>query len=480
MMLRRIQITVLRGVARNVDLLGIWLALLVAAHHVPVTHPLARADLLPWMILTLSIVAFVRGRRFGSGPHPMLTPRIDTMGSIAMRVAYAVVPWALMFIYDAARFLEPKYLGYAAAACGVVIVAEALGSSQGQTAWQPQRGAPIVETLGTAVFLVGAVAGAGYVTHIGGERIMITAPARALVIGLAFLGTGLIAARIQNHRQRVAAGRKDSLPYRSSKFPAFLAVFGPTYTFAVVFVIVRGLDFDQSFVASLLVVVWGAVVWSHPSPIMVSCVLHEVVPNGGADPRPTGGQAQGFDAPPEGALRFNPLRTRRTLVMHPWLVPVRSSRIAELDDPVRPLWEEPPPLLTDHILGDAAFEPDPLTRQDQWEVLTIRLRGRADVQTMGSDAQTRRMVILRAFPAPGTSGAARMATYRWEDRVPEQTVQILDPTTEVAQLRDGDILVLSAEGVARAFEVEIGAPVYRVADALQFRAPQVEDYVEAG
>lgn len=479
-MFRRILVTVMRGVSRNVDLLAIWMGLVVAAHHVPVTHPLARADLLPWVVLTLSIVAFVRGRRFGAGPHPMLTPRIDTIGSLAMRVAYAAAPWALLFIYDAARFLETTYLGYAAAACGVMIVAEALGSSQGQTAWQPVRGAPVFETLGAAFFLVVGVAGAGYLTRIGGERIIVTAPARAILVGLGFLAVGLIAARIQNHRQRVAAGRKDSQAYKSLKFPAFLAVFGPSYTFAVVFVIVRGLDFDQSFVASLLVVVWGAVVWSSPSPIMVSCVLHEVLPNGGADPRPTGGQAQGFDAPPEGALRFNPLRTRRTLVMHPWLVPVRSSRIAELDDPVRPLWEEPPPLLPDHILGDAAFEPDPLTRQDQWDVLTIRLRGRADVQSMGGDAQTRRMVILRAFPAPGTSARARLSTYRWEDLVPEQTVQVLDPTTEVAQLRDGDILVLSAEGVARAFEVEIGAPVYRVADALQFRAPQIEDYVEAG
>ncbi|HMV65373.1 MAG TPA: hypothetical protein PKA64_00890 [Myxococcota bacterium] len=479
-MLRRVQILVLRGVARNVDLLAIWLALLVAALFVPVTHPLARADLLPWMVLTLSVVGFIRGRRFGAGPHPMLTPRVDTVGSLAMRVAYAAAPWALLFVYDAARFFDAKYLGYAAAACGVLIIAEALGSAAGQTAWQPVRGAPVVETVSGAVFLIAGVAGAGYLTRVGRDMIMVTAPARALVIGLGFLAIGLIAARIQNHRQRVAAGRKDSTPYRSLKFPAFLAVFGPTYTFSVVFVIVRGLDFDQSFVASLLVVVWAAIVWAEPSPIMVSCVLHEVLPTGGADPRPTGGQAQGFDAPPEGALRFSPLRTRRTLVMHPWLVPVRSSRIAELDDPVRPLWDEPPPLLTDHILGDAAFEPDPITRQDQWEVLTIRLRGRADVQSMGGDAQTRRMVILRAFPAPGTSGNTRLATYRWEELVPEQTVQVLDPTTEVAQLRDGDILVLSAEGVARAFEIEIGAPVYRVADALQFRAPQIEDYVEAG
>jgi hypothetical protein len=214
---------------------------------------------------------------------------------------------------------------------------------------------------------------------------------------------------------------------------------------------------------------------------MVSCVLHEVIPVGGADSAPAVGQANAFDVPPEGALRFNPLATRRTLVMHPWLVPVRSSRIAELDDPIQPLWDVPPPLASDHVLGEASFEPDPLTKQDQWEVITVRLRGRADMSSVKSgDSQTKRMVVLRPFPATGRTTRARMATYRWEQNVPEDTIQILDATTQTAELRDGDILLLSSEGVAKAFEVEIGAPVFRFADANAFRPPQLEDYVEVG
>jgi hypothetical protein len=45
-------------------------------------------------------------------------------------------------------------------------------------------------------------------------------------------------------------------------------------------------------------------------------------------------------------------------------------------------------------------------------------------------------------------------------------------------IENGSIIVLATEGVARAFEVEIGAPVYRLPDAAGFRPPQLEDYVE--
>jgi hypothetical protein len=478
--MRRLIITVQRGLWRNVDLLAVWMGLLIAQHHVPVTHFLGRNDLVPWMILTLSIVAFLRGRRFGLGPHPMLTPRIDTINAMIQRAAAAVAPWTLMYLWDAARLSDPQPVGLALGVVGAVVVLVAFGGSHGQTAWNPERGVPVGTILSSAALLVGAVAVAGWAGAALGLEVA-SAASRALLVGLSFLTIGLMQARIQNQRQRAAAGRKDGQPHGQQIFPAFLAVFGPFVTLTVVFAVVHGVDFDQAFVVSLLVVVWAGIVWPAQSPVMVSCVLHEVIPTGGADPRPSAGQANAFDVPPEGALRFNPLRTRRTLVQHPWMVPVRSSRIAELDDPVKPLWQAGPPLLPEHLLGDAAFEPDPLTRQDQWEVLTIRLRGRSEVQSMsGGDAQVRRIVVLRALPAPGQSSRARMATYRWEEDVPEGSVQVLDPTTEVAELRDGDVLVISAEGVARAYEIEIGAPVYRQADANAFRAPQLEDYVEAG
>lgn len=485
----------IRGVQRNVDLLAVWMGLLVAQHYVPITHILARDDLLPWMILTLGLVALLRARPFGYGPHPMLTPRVSAFGKWTSRGAAALAPVALMFVYDAGYALDPRALAQdpssllvevgtmvgTAAACVVgVLVLVNLGGTHGQTAWNPERGTPVGPIVGTGVLVSFIVFVGGFGAGRAQSLELLQNLGRSYLIGLSFLTAGLLLARIQNHRQRQAAGRKDGRPYRQLMFPAILATAGPSVSLVIVFTVAQGLAFHQAFVVSLLIVVWAGVVWPKPTPVAVSCVLHEIEPKGGADPSPMAGQANAFDIPPEGALRFNPLDTKRTLVMHPWIVPVRTSRIAELDDPIRPLWDLPPPPIHDHILGDAAFEPDETSKQDQWELITVRLRGRADVQTMGGDAGTRRMVILRAFPAPGESAKPRLATYRWEENVPADTVQVLDPTTEVAKLRDGDVLVLSSEGVARAFEVEIGAPVYRVADADQFRVPQLEDYVEAG
>ena len=57
------------------------------------------------------------------------------------------------------------------------------------------------------------------------------------------------------------------------------------------------------------------------------------------------------------------------------------------------------------------------------------------------------------------------------------TLQVVDATTDVLTLQNGDILVLSTEGVARAFELEIGAPVYGYEELNHQRPPQLEDYV---
>ncbi len=477
----RMHIRIRRLVGGNTDLFVWWMVLLVAQHMFPVTHPLASEDLVPWMMLTLSGAAFLRAKRYGYGPHPMLTPRIDRINALLQKGAAAVAPWAFMYIYYAAYNLEAEPLGFAGAVVLGVIVLVATGGSHGRTAWNPEAGAPIGAigvTTGGAILVVVVV---GFLAGRNQDNVLLQAAARSVIVGLSFLIIGLMAARIQNHRQRKAAGRKDGKDYSQQLFPATLATVGPAISLGVVLLVVKGIGFGQAFVMSLLICTWAGVVWPRPEPIMVSCVLHEVTPVGGKDPRPQVGQANAFDLPPEGALRFNPLNTKRTLVMHPWMVPVRSSRIAELDDPIRPLWDQPAPLLPDHILGDAAFEPDPLTRMDQWEVITIRLRGRDDTAGLGGgDGGSRRMVILRPFPAPGASARPKVSTYRWEEAVPADTIQVLDPTTETATLRDGDVLVLSSEGVAKAYEVEIGAPVYRVADGALFRAPQLEDYVEVG
>lgn len=475
--MRRIQVTITRALQRNSDLLGLWLVLVIAQHYVPVTHFLARDDLLPWMVLSLSLGAFLRGGRFGQGPHPMLTPRIANRDKWLRRAGSAAIPWALMYVYDAAGALDPAPLASAVGSVIGVMVLMSMGPNHGRTAWNPTRGLPFLPAALGGVGILGVVAGLGAGRALFPEYEILSALGPASVVGGGFLAVGLVAARIQNTRQRKASGRKDGQPYRVPMFSGFLATVGPSVSCAVVLWAVSSLVYSQAYVLALLIVVWCGVVWPKPGPIMVSCVLHEVKPIGGADPSAQD-IANPFDAPPSGALRFSPLSTKRTLVMHPWLVPVKSSRIAELDDPIRPLWEQRNPMLPDHVLGTAAFEPDPLTKQDQWETITIRLKGQEDTTSVKGDSKAGRIVVLRAYPPPGASTRPTIATYRWDGSVPEDSIQILDATTQQINLRDGDVLVLSQEGVAQAFEIEIGAPVFRVADGVAFRPPQLEDYVE--
>jgi hypothetical protein len=192
--------------------------------------------------------------------------------------------------------------------------------------------------------------------------------------------------------------------------------------------------------------------------------------------------ARPFHLPPQGAMRFNPIRTRRILRMHPWVIPIQSSRIADLDDPMRALWAVRPPPRGHHVLGETAFEPDPLTNSTQWEMVTVRIKGEEGTSSLGkpaSDAGTQRIVILRPFASPSARGRSRTRTYLWEPRVREEAIQVLDGTVDTMTLRDGDVIVLTSEGVAHAYEFELGAPIYDPTLLARARPPQVEDYAEA-
>lgn len=476
--LRRINLGIASLMSQQLDLILLWAALVVAQPLVPITSPLGRTDLLPWMVLTLCAVTLLRGRVHGAGSHPMLTPRRSALSWWVRRVAQVITPAAMFALYDG--LLQGALLWILGGVAGGLLVMALVGwsSDHGETAWNPP-GTPDwlwwgfgLVLNGGAVFGLAALSELGELEEYVGE---------SMLIGLGFLTVGLIDGQPRNLRQRYAAGQRDGSRYRLDLFPFALALLGPglgLLAAAVVFKSLGGVDFTQAYIGSLYIVAWGAVLWPKPDPIARACLLHEVLPTGGSDPN-VKGAAQGFDQPPEGSLRFNPLRTRRNRVVHPWLVPVRASRIAELDDPVRPLWTRGVPPLPFHLLGEASFEPDPDTRNTQSEVITVRLQGSGDVQEVeggGDSAQQKRLVVLRAFPAPGTSRKVRPATYRWEEPVPEQTVQIIDDTTDRVFLRDGDIIVISAEGVARAYEVEIGSALFNAFDAQMFRPPQLEDY----
>lgn len=507
--LKRVARRVRRGVMDNIDLVGLFIVLAGAQCFVPVGHMLARDDLMPWMLMAVVLCILLRGRAIGNGPHPQLTIQRGRFAKFMRKAGMAVIPVALLFWHDATYvtersllqfvtnppdyavelriddFVNPLWGGIAVALTVASPVLMAMGRNDGLTAWDPPgpRGVARWIAFFVAVPLLGLVAGLLRAGDLGfiGEAL----PSSAL-IGAAFVISGSMPRRPQDARQRRKAGRKDGKPWSPDRFPAALAVIGPGLGMMLLMLLfhvlsswVSPLDFTQSFIGVAHVAVWAAVVWQRPEPIARACMLWEVVPSGGGDKTVKDGSATGFEAPPEGALRFNPLRSRRINLVHAWIVPVRAARIGDLDDPIRDLWAKRPPYVPQHILGECAFEPDPLTRQTQDEVITLRMQGQAETTSLGGgDAQARRLVILRSFVGPGTVRRARTATYRWDQKVPEGTLQILDASVDMATLMDGDIIIMSSEGVGRAYEVEIGAPIYTRAEADAFRPPQLEDYVK--
>ena len=477
-----------RLIERNLDLIGLWLALVLGQHFVPVGHLLARNDLLPWMALALSGVAFLRGRPLGAGPHPMLTRRRSWLAGYAYSGTLIVTPWVLLAIHDVCRTWDVKDLGLAGGSLIALAVLLGISSEHERTAWNPNAGRDwLVWTAGgIAIGLVAALT--GLVRHVAAappEWLPVVSVGWAwlneiavgAMLGLGFVAVGLVSGRTQHQRQRKAAGRKDGLPHRMAVFPMLLAALGPSVGLAVLLLVLPGLDYDFAFVVALLVVVWGAVIWPPRIPVGVACMLHELTPTGGNDNVHAQG-AKPFDQPPEGALRFNPLRTKKTRAVYPWIVPVQASRIADLDDPITPLWPQPNSPPTHHVLGEGVFEPDPMTKGPQWNVLTIRLKSQEDTTELseGSDSKTRRMVILRPFPT-GLFHRNQLRTYKWDIDIPDEAIQVLDSTTEAVNLRDGDVLVISSEGVAHAYEFEIGAPLYEPFDKHRARPPQLPDYV---
>ena len=488
LLVRRLVHAVRRRVRENLDLLATVAVFTVLLPVVPPGYLLDRADLAPWLAVAVAAAAAIRDPRLGSGAHPMLTPRTSAFGARLRHAARVATPLTLFAWFEVGRTAAVRaetgpdvllVIGIAVVATVATIGAFALGGDDGRTGWNP-TGAPGGFMWGLVYATIGVLCVACGFLSAAGPPPWTVVPAW---LGLVFLCTGLAVGRAREVRQRRVATAGLFLPF---SFRHVLALVGPTFTLLSlqgVLWAIRGdvLSFEEAWIAVVVVAMWAAVVWPPRVPIGVTCILHEVVPFGGNDRATEDGAAVPFDRAPEGALRFHPLRTTRIQSMHPWLVPVRAARIAELDDPILPLWPPPTPRPASHILGDAAFEPDPLTAMLQWDEITIHLGSRHDVGALTSgDVQTRRLVVLRPFPVPGSSRRTGMTTWRWESAVPAGSYQLLDATVDSATIRHGDVLVMSLEGVARAFEVEFGVPVYTLGDAVDFRPPQVRDYIGVG
>ena len=488
MLFKRIQYTISRGVQSNLDLLILWILLIAIQPLVSVDHLLARPDLVPWLMFGLAGAVLLRGRRYGDGPHTSLTKRYSSTGAILSKSGmvgslFALVWWYdLGMAWDVFRTQSVGWVDLIIRPTGMTIVtllAIRLSKSHEQTAWNPHgASSALIWFVGILSIVVMAV-GIGRL-----EKLNPSFHSESLLLGVAFLAVGLIVGRAQYLRQRLAAGTKDNRSYRPALFNYLFSSLGSAVGLWALYFIQdqMGLGdqvtFELAFVPAAFVVAWSGVVWPKQVPIAVTCLLHEIMPSGGGD-KAISTTATPFDETPEGALRINPLQIKRILSTHPWLVPVKTSRVPELDDPIRPLWPRREPPVPYHVLGAASFEPCPFTNQEQWGEITIRLKGSDDVGSLsGSAATNRSIVVMKPFLKPGTPRKKRITTYRWEKPVWEASLQHVDATTESLSLENGSVIVLATEGVARAFEVEIGAPVYRLPEAAGFRPPQLEDYVE--
>jgi hypothetical protein len=491
----------------SADLAVLWLLTLILQPMVSPTLPFADDDMLAWALGTVAVATIARGRRLGPGPHPQLRPRRTTLDGRLRRLAAALTPLVLLPWYrfgqalgrgelaDIVAGLQSRELTALAGlgwvgggVAGALLVGFLVWLSRDhlRTAWRPLS-TPTVRTLvvGVAVFWLGAVlAGAVHGLAIGDPSVAQRSIARwmpeAAVVGLAFLSAGLVFGRPSSHAQRQAAGRRDGrdVPLMEREF--LFALLGPSTTLYVTLQVVELLTgqlvgYESAFVVSLHGVAWAGVVWTRRVPRAVDVLLHEVAPAGGKEVTP-GEAAEGFDTPPEGALRIDPLDTRPTRSIHPWRVPVTRSRISDLDDPIRSLWRDRRPPPAHHLLGEARFEPD-ASGAPQWSEITVHMGAGRDVTVIqDQDVQTRRMVVLRPFPRGTADRAAPLRTYRWEHALPAGSIQVVDAATRTLSLRDGDLIVVSSEGVARAYRVEIGSPVGDDDAPVLMRLPQLQDY----
>ncbi len=464
------------------DLILLVVVLIVAQPLVPAGSLLARPDLGPWLALSMSLAVLLRGRGLDPGRHPSLRPRHTKMGLLLLRASMATVPWILLLIFDAMRAADLASLPQLGGLCLGAAALRWLSRHEGESAWDPPGPGAIRSWLAGAVVSMVCAAILGLVTLQlrTWVRPQFLVP---LLLGLQFYTVGLAGAIPAHLRQRVAAGRRDGKRPSLLPFDAVLALFGPSLGYFVVLLVYAALSsqpvgFAEAWVGALFVAAWAGILWRSPEPVAVGCLLHEVLPEGGADPVPEA-QAVGFERPPEGALRFDPLRLKRSRSLHPWIVPVRSARITAFDDPIQPLWPPATPIPAAHVLGMASFDPDPLTGGVQTEVLTLHLGARSDTALLSDeDAQARRIVVLRPFPRLGGRTRDARATYLWDAAVHAEGIQVIDATADRVELIHGDVIVVSAEGVARAYELEVGAPLLP-SNPLSLRPPQLQDYAEA-
>ena len=101
-----IQRLVLGTIRNNRDLIVLWVLLIAYLPHISVDNPLARPDLVPWLMFCLSGAVLLRGKRYGDGPHVSLTKQVSLIGHIFQSAAMLLTPITLVYWFDLGVYLH--------------------------------------------------------------------------------------------------------------------------------------------------------------------------------------------------------------------------------------------------------------------------------------------------------------------------------------------------------------------------------------
>lgn len=461
------------------EFIVVLLALVISALLIPASSPLGRSDGAGLVTLAVSVTALLWGRRLGAGPHPTLQPRGSRFGGLFRALARALAPWALWAAFESARSGASTLL--AVALCGACALFAVLGRDHGRTAWNPGPHGVLASArqdlrllLPAVLIVVAGVLGLVLLDQAAATLGFLREP--TWVPALLSCQTILVCAlsgRMRNLRQRAAMAMGDE------HLPAvFWASVGPGLTLLALGALMADFEQDRLHRAGLegglaglglsaptlmawhrpalvlAVALWARGLWRPRAPSAILCSWREVVPRG-ADVAMGSGAIPGFEHPPAGALRINAWATRDTGRVVYWPVPVRDvswNPLARLPD----LRAESRSASAPHLLGEAAFEPQTLSGRIQTEKLTVRpVPGRRTA--LGGQTQAVLIRPNRPHDRGGERGREQARSWTWQDPGVPGRIRIVGEQS--LHLHDGDLLLLSADGVATAWRLEYGPEI---------------------
>lgn len=474
------------------QLLGLWYALVLLQSFVPRDWYLADVRLLPWLAVTLSACLLLRHNSLLPAPHPALVSRRSPLAAVIQRLTIALTPWVLLafveFLLDRQRVdvAHPALATVTMAGFLILIIGASVGHRHRLTAWNPRQrgyGWLVIGSTFLALFplLIAAwwpdrqpVGSSGYAMSE-----FLTLP---LYVGATFLLAGILATPPRDVGQFLSA--QLSRPNRSIAQTLGLLIMPPLAAWLLATLglgvfhtlyLLRydALGFNGVLIHMLFVCMCTAALFPRPVPIAMACLFHEVRPAGAEKPQEEA-RVRDFTESPEGALVFNPLNVERTGRIHFCRIPVESNSLTLFESNAPWLWPLEGMAAQAHLFGFVSFESS--GTKPQWQEVTIRKAARDVVSwksEMGYNLQ--RMLILR--PYTSSWFRRRGTVFDHEGKAFEGQIQSMGDLADTMSIQHGDLILLSIGGVIRAYEFEIGAPLYEQDLVAHERLPILEDYV---